>query len=274
MLLIFLLCFQFANSYKILGLFPFPAKSHYLVFDVLMQELAGRGHNVTVYSTFPKSMGITNYRDFDISSCFSLPNRLHIGRLGAQAQDGFTDAYSFLYYLPTHKEVSNCQPLMELVNTSETYDLLITELFHSEFFFLYASKWEIPSIAFHSNAAFTWHCEIAGLPCNPSYVPYVMGKPLTEVSFLRRIEDSALYLYSLWLYRSWRTMYDDAAPKIFGTVPRLEDVAKNISMVFLSSHFTSHIARPMVPNVVEVGGLAIKARKVLPEVGMGFDVMI
>jgi hypothetical protein len=48
---------------KILGVFPFPAKSHLMVHKALMLELARRGHEITVVSGFPENKPVPNYTD-------------------------------------------------------------------------------------------------------------------------------------------------------------------------------------------------------------------
>ena len=54
-----------AHGAKILGIFPFPGKSHFAVSSVLLKELANRGHQVTVYSPFPEKSPIPNYTNID-----------------------------------------------------------------------------------------------------------------------------------------------------------------------------------------------------------------
>jgi glucuronosyltransferase len=56
-----------AHGAKILGVFPLPGKSHFIVSSALMKELANRGHQVTVLSPFPEKSPIPNYTDIDIS---------------------------------------------------------------------------------------------------------------------------------------------------------------------------------------------------------------
>nr|CAD7264885.1 unnamed protein product [Timema shepardi] len=79
---------------RILGLFPVPARSHIIVFEPLMKELATRGHQVTVVSAFPLDKPMDNYTDIkldmpDISKFMSdqgvssarplLPNVIQLG---------------------------------------------------------------------------------------------------------------------------------------------------------------------------------------------------
>jgi glucuronosyltransferase len=48
---------------KILGIFPFQRKSHFIVASALLRELANRGHDVTVISHYPQAEKIANYTD-------------------------------------------------------------------------------------------------------------------------------------------------------------------------------------------------------------------
>jgi glucuronosyltransferase len=50
---------------RILGLFPMPGKSHYIVSEALMKGLASRGHHVTVFSPFPEKSPLPNYTVID-----------------------------------------------------------------------------------------------------------------------------------------------------------------------------------------------------------------
>lgn len=52
-----------SESAKILGLFPFPSKSHMAVNVAIVKELAQRGHEVTVVSPFPEKSEIPNYKN-------------------------------------------------------------------------------------------------------------------------------------------------------------------------------------------------------------------
>lgn len=54
-------------SANILVFAPMPFKSHFTGFRPLFKELASRGHNLTVVSTFPLKTPLTNYTDIPIS---------------------------------------------------------------------------------------------------------------------------------------------------------------------------------------------------------------
>ena len=61
---------------KVLGVFPFPSRSHMIVQKSLMFELARRGHEVTVVSAFPENKVIPNYTDIEVKTRFNIGKRL------------------------------------------------------------------------------------------------------------------------------------------------------------------------------------------------------
>lgn len=57
------------------------------------------------------------------------------------------------------------------------------------------------------------------------------------------------------------------AKQFFGPqLPDLNDLARNISLVLVNSHFSINQARPTVPNYVEVAGLHINETATLTKV--------
>ncbi|CAL1675286.1 unnamed protein product [Lasius platythorax] len=58
-----LFCLSVCHGYRLLGLFPFHGKSHFVMFEQLMKGLARKGHQVDVISTFPLKKPYPNYND-------------------------------------------------------------------------------------------------------------------------------------------------------------------------------------------------------------------
>ena len=57
------------------------------------------------------------------------------------------------------------------------------------------------------------------------------------------------------------------ASKYFGSnLPSLESIAKNVSLVLVNTHYSLNRPRPLVPAVIQVGGLHIKEPNRLPAV--------
>jgi glucuronosyltransferase len=54
------------DAARILGVFPYPSRSHMIVFSSLTKELARRGHELVVLSPYPLPSKVANYTDVDI----------------------------------------------------------------------------------------------------------------------------------------------------------------------------------------------------------------
>lgn len=262
------LIFNYVSCYNILGLFPYPAKSHYVIFDSLMVELANRGHNVTVYNSFPKDYEIQRYKEISTKECFFLPDILRIEQMLSFGNDVFLMLKIVFDFGPKEEELFSCSPIIELWNSTEKYDLLITETFVTDFFMLYSHKLNIPLITFHSNVPLPWMSARMSLGDNPSYIPHSWSGIVGKMHFMQRFKNLLDYLYSLIAYKQKsEDFYDNIARKLFGYfLPSVGEVAKNTSLMFLYNHFSLNSARPMVPNVVEVAGLNIKKPNTLSKV--------
>lgn len=51
------------HGYRLLGLFPFFGKSHFIMFEQLLKGLSRKGHQVDVISSFPLKRPYPNYTD-------------------------------------------------------------------------------------------------------------------------------------------------------------------------------------------------------------------
>lgn len=48
--------------------------------------------------------------------------------------------------------------------------------------------------------------------------------------------------------------------------PHINEIVYNTSMVFVNGHFSLDGPRPLVPNMVEIGGIHVKSPKPIPKV--------
>ncbi len=253
------------NCYNILGLFPYPGKSHYMIFEPLMVELARRGHNVTSYNTFPKSYSTANYREINIKHCFSLPKSNLAEML--KRRGSFDFGRTFVSFGPNYEEISGCTPLLELWNSGEKYDLMITETFLTEFFQLFAFKLNIPVLKLRAIKPVPSTSTQISLPDNPSYIPFSDTEFDDRMNFLQRCENFLVNLYWRFYQSMSERRYDEMAARIFGPeVPSFNDIAQNTSMILFYSHFTLSYPRPDTPDAIEVAGLHITEPKTIPQV--------
>lgn len=258
------------KSANILGVFPFKFKSHFIVFDALMVELARRGHNITVVSPFPKSKQIDNFQDIDVDQCNNMSMDIYVLDEAYKSHDPFYQI-SVLFSLKDLEEpFLLCPPVQQLLASNYTYDLIVTEIFCSNLMFAFAEKFHAPHVSFCPSILFPWAADHSGTPDNPSYITYPHSYVIVEgavSTFYQRLYNTALYLYGKTMFYLTNQKSELQKQKYFKFIePTLQQIAKNTSLILTFSHFSINNPRPLPPNVIEVGGLQISNANTLPKV--------
>lgn len=261
----------FDDAYNILGIFHLPARSHYIMFDSLMVELARRGHNVTVYNPFPKTTSISNYTEVDISQCVRLPDEFaDLEKMMPLRSRSFHPVSFVLNMHPTYEEIADCEPLMKLFHESETvdYDVVFVEMFHTDVFLMFPYKMKKPFIGLMPNTMFPWLTGRTANPDNPSYMAQLTEDFVLPRTFYQKLRNTYVYVSSLVLYDYLSTRRTDRIfRKFFGaSAPPIAELVKNTSLLIINAHFSLNRVVPLVPAVIAVGGINVKPAEILPKV--------
>lgn len=274
-LLLCLLCLR-VDSARILAVFPHSGKSHFDVFEPLVVALADRGHDVTVISYFPQKVRINNYRDIGLQEV----SPLYVNALPFEAVASSNPMSDFIKI--TTKGLDSCEvilgskPVQDLLRSDEKFDLLIVELFNIDCFLGFVHRYKVPYIGLSSSNLLPTHNDRIGNPDNPSYIPNLF-LPFSDKMTL---PDRMLNTWSVLAIKFIKTYYFDVtsykiASKYFGSdMPSLESIAKNVSLVLVNTHHTLNKPRPLVPAVIQVGGIHIKEPRRLPPVSIHADFLI
>ncbi|XP_065216418.1 UDP-glycosyltransferase UGT5-like [Planococcus citri] len=261
---------NFCEGSRILALFPYPLKSHFIAFDALFVELAKRGHDVTVMTSFPKNKNITNYHEIDSSHCLHIPDILFdVGFASTEYKTAF-HLINFLQVVPElHEPILACNPIQDLLKTKEKYDLLITEAFCSDALIPFAYILDLPLVLFSSLPILPWYSDRVGNIDNPSFIQFQFSDVLLEYhsTFYQRLYNVATYVMSRICHKFiWEPKTNELVRKYLGSgIPPVQEIAKNTSMILSFSHFSMNSPRPLVPSVVEVGGIHIEDAAPLPK---------
>ncbi|XP_012257815.2 UDP-glycosyltransferase UGT5-like [Athalia rosae] len=257
------------EKFKILGVFPHPGKSHYDVFAPLIEELARRGHDLTVLSHFPSKEKLPNYKDISLVGETGI--YLNVVELSMLNHGPFHAIYE-LAMLKT-MAVAGCASILEkpdvkkLINSDEKFDLVIVEAFNTDCPLGFVHKFKAPFIGISSSQIMPWTHHRLGNPSNPSYVPVILKQLAPDMSFWERVTNAVHLVavrlaYDLFFMRETQVLVEEA----FGPgVPPLDDIAKNMSALLINSHFSLHGSVPTSKQIVEVGGLHIRGSKPLPK---------
>ncbi|KAK7868261.1 hypothetical protein R5R35_000659 [Gryllus longicercus] len=260
-----------SNAGRILGLFYFPARSHFIIFEPLLQELAKRGHQVDVVSHFPLEKPLSNYTDISIKGSWPmLANSFTVDHLMSR------HLVNLLYYTWT-ENLAMCQKAMEhpflkeLAASPERfhYDVVLVEIFGVDCAYGYAYKLGAPVIGMTSLVGLPYGQERVGNPDNPAYVP-VANLPFTShMTLWERTLNSLGKLYAVLGEKLFgRRSTDQMLREHLGAdMPSLSElIERNTSLVMVNSHFSLNGARPAVPGYLEVGGMHVNPKRgKLPE---------
>lgn len=258
----------FASSYNILGFFPVTYKSHYSFAKPLITELAKRGHNLTVYTVFADGAFSGKYREIDIKHCMVPPPAGTID-LNINGDSVFKLLKLFSKAIPNASRIVGCAPLTQLLNSTDHYDLLLTDILHTNWWAGFAYKFGVPMISVFPNILMTWFADSIGAITNPSYVANFYADASPRMNFWERLNNFYVYT-TLKLFGPYYVFNpsNELAREVFGEdVPPLGEIVKNTSITFTNTYTPSHMAMPVPPNLVQVGRMHIKEAKVLPEVG-------
>ncbi len=272
---ILLLCVRFSNlfSYNILGVFPVRAYSHFTVMNSVALELAKSGHNLTVYSRYSGTFGIENYTHIELKDCFPLKNE-NSKYNSVEYISSYSGILGFLLYvlnfIPSHDDIRSCEPLMQLINTTDKYDLLLLEAYNgnTDIYVGLSYKLKAPYIGVSTTMLYPWLSQRVATPDNPSYIPVPYTGFTSHMSFFERIANTVTYGVSRLVYDLISVPEsENVARKLFGSeMPPLKDLLSNCSLMFTYTHSSITPVRPLVPDVVEIAGVHIKDNNELPRV--------
>ncbi|XP_050344522.1 UDP-glucosyltransferase 2-like [Nymphalis io] len=250
-------------SLNILSILPYHGKSHFFVFKVYLQELAKRGHNVTVISHFPQDDPPKNYHDISLAgSIDAIEDNLPFHR-------SFFSILEVGIYLTNSGKV-NCDIMLankdvqKLVKDKPKFDVIVVEQFNSDCALGIAYKLQAPVVGIMSHILMPWHYNRFGIPNNPSFVPFHFLEGGTKPTLLQKIQITILDVYfkTMFYIFSQRNNQQTLA-QYYDDIPPLEDLAREIKFLLIYHNFILTGSRLFPANVIEVGGYHVKETKPL-----------
>lgn len=252
---------------QILAVFHHPGRSHFQVFSPLLDELANRGHNITVVSYFPKNIPFKNYNDIDLSGQV-WTEVIDLSEIDYSILSEVNDVIRLHDWALHHCQIALKVPaVQQLIQSNSKFDLIITELFNTDCFLGFVHKFKAPFMALTSHEIVPWSNERFGNPDNPSFIPTSFMFYSQRMTFFQRTYNTLFLMFAKFNYDliSRKHTYKMVKETFGDDTPQLTDIAKKTSAMLVNTHYTLFGARPYNPNVIEVGGIHIKDVKPLPE---------
>ncbi|CAI6344506.1 unnamed protein product [Macrosiphum euphorbiae] len=261
--------FSPADTANILALFPHQGFSHNVVYQPYIQELAKRGHNITIISNYPLEHPNIN----NISIKGSMPifykskkNISHVeGNSVNEIQRSINVIWGFYDRGKIYEAIFTVDGVKKLLNSPSKFDLLVTEHFNNELFLGFASKLNIPFILLSSCNLLPWNQHAVGQPYSLANIPSTLTGLGTEMSFYSRVINTISHTVQIFGYKLLCRTRDEAIIKRNLDIKvSLDQLILNASLILVNTHFTMLESKPLVPAVVEIGGIHIMPIKPLP----------
>ncbi|KAG4068827.1 hypothetical protein HA402_004975 [Bradysia odoriphaga] len=250
------------KSAKILGFFATMSQSHFIVEEPVMRELAKRGHEVTVVTSY-KQAGepLKNYRYIDIPDFLNRPE-IELFRTSATTGKGmgFVQGYKMITQLMrVSLDYINHDKFLPLKN--ETFDLLVFGWFMNDYALGLSGHFKCPSVIISPNVNFYTMRKLAGNPSSISTIPGIFVDYVTPMSFFQRVKNIGFYLMEYVIMEGMnqlfmKQLYSEGFPP--SEYPSYDEILKNVSLVLVTQHFSGRTPEPLLPNVIEVEGMHVK----------------
>ncbi|EDW04020.1 UDP-glycosyltransferase UGT5 [Drosophila grimshawi] len=254
---------------NILGLFTSHSQSHLILHMSMIKTLAESGHNVTVVSMVQPTV---MHKDIHLivipmpeEQEKALDNQMK--EMAGQKNSVFNTMTRLLsgmgIMIESQLDLLSHPRFQRIYETK--FDLMFIGYFINDFQLGVAAKLKVPVIFAWMQAPMTVIDDLIGNPKEISYVP-IMGTALgpgERMGFFKRAQNFGMDLMIRSLFLVFKARSTSYYERQFGNEPKdfptLEEMQRNISLVFTHSHLVSEgFIRPLVPGCVEIGGIQIK----------------
>ncbi|KOX67539.1 UDP-glucuronosyltransferase 2B4 [Melipona quadrifasciata] len=282
------------HGYRILGVFPFNGKSHFMMFEHLMKSLARKGHQVDVISTFPLKKPYPNYNDIIV-----LPfkrqfmNNLTYNEIDTLFRDSVVYAVASLAGNVVCEHLNNpeIQQFMQNPPKDPPYDVIIIEatvllklsvatkrlnkncnrqvlelqiaphltVFGAHCYAILGDILKVPIIGASSAVLYPWIYDFIGNPDNFAFVPSNILSYSQDMNFWERMHNFLNIVSTKWEFNSLSSKQTDMMRKyVSSDAPDIRQLERKMSMILVNSHISINGIKDVTPAYIEIGGLHVQ----------------
>uniref|UniRef100_A0A336LS81 UDP-glucuronosyltransferase n=1 Tax=Culicoides sonorensis TaxID=179676 RepID=A0A336LS81_CULSO len=253
-----------SEASKILSIFHTPSKSHQLLAEPLLFELARSGHEVTILTPFPLKNQQTNIRCIELTDVEKYYDPYwevafeHVDDNPLQMlRDFFGETTDLTRLTLEHPNVR------KLLNSNETFDLVFFEIFLNDAFLGFAHYYNCPAICMSTIGMTPWANDLVRTPSPMSFIPNGLLPFKDKMTFRERIINILFTFYERYLlYTTYLPSQNEMYNSVFpDPKPSFYDLRNSkVALILLNSHFSLGFPRPLMPNIIEVGGMQINQK--------------
>ncbi|XP_023280652.1 UDP-glucuronosyltransferase-like [Seriola lalandi dorsalis] len=250
--------------------------SHWLSMKILVKELTRRGHEVLVLvpetslliqgsESYKTEIYQVSYTKSELDGTF---NQLKDGVF--LKPPGISDLFVNVERLVnfTSLQVKGCesllnnQPLMRQLREGG-FELVLTDPFLPCGSIL-ARDFSIPAVYFLRGLPCQLDVKANQCPSPPSYVPVFFSDNTDTMTFLQRVKNMGMSFVESYLCKVIYGHFDDLVSRYFEDSMTYKDLLSHGAIWLLRYDFTFEWPRPVMPNVVFIGGINCAKKAPLP----------
>ncbi|XP_055841135.1 UDP-glucosyltransferase 2 isoform X2 [Episyrphus balteatus] len=244
--------------------------SHHLWNEVIVNELAARGHTLTVASVDENHSPHPNVNYIHFEEGYNTVLNYY------KDSDANFDTYGPFANLRllSNFKILECKGILQSMGFQEAshlnqkFDLILFDISAGKCMFKLIQKYQkIPVVGVSAFKMDPYILEMLGGHNYPGYVSYFLDYKDMPMNLWNRLTNSATYAFA-YLYRKIITepVTEGLSHQyVRGPKPPLDSLFKRVKMALINTHPSMDSAQSLPPNIIEVGGLHIKEQRKLPE---------
>ncbi|KAK7081936.1 UDP-glucuronosyltransferase 2A1 [Halocaridina rubra] len=247
---------------RVLMILPLGSASHKNIMTPMAEALGSRGHQVTIASLHASSSNASkSYIDLVAANAWNTIKKV-TGEFDVfKMREGGKDVNSqvmkkVLRHLPEYCDAFLRDPGVQAAWNTKP-DLILLPAFMNECGLALVHKFKVPFMYVTTSGLTPWTADLLGNPEHPAYVPNQYLSYGDHMNLWERTVNTLVRFITPYLRRNFvLNRVEGVVQKFLGDqTVSMSDLERNVSMVLVNSHYSLGHPRPLLPNVVEVGGM-------------------
>lgn len=251
--------------------------SHWLSMKILVEELSRKGHDMVVL--VPETSVLIKSSEGYTALSFKVPySKAELDSSMQKLKERITKAPQISDLLEnimgllsfTNMQVKGCEallynePLMQSLR-EERFDLMLTDPF-LPCGPIIAEAFSLPAVYFLRGLPCGLDVEAAQAPSPPSYVPRYFLDNTDVMTFPQRVKNVLMMGFDAILCKFIYSSFDELASRYLKKDVSYTDILGHAAIWLHRYDFTFEYPRPVMPNMVRIGGINCAKRNPLPAV--------
>ncbi|XP_055312528.1 UDP-glucosyltransferase 2-like isoform X2 [Sitodiplosis mosellana] len=260
------------HGYRILVLAPINRNSHWNYMQVFVNELLTQGHEVTCITSIklsgPKH---EKYIEILIDPPYNMQNIIKdedIYKVVHYSPFAVVDAFRSFANASLDYALADKNVKKFIHRTDLHFDLVINEDIYYDALLMFGHKFKAPIVTICPYGIPDFFDHEMGLLTPLSHVSHTLLTYTDQMNFFQRWHNTILSGYDWFLRRFYHVpLQTNLLKKHFGhlkPLPSIDELRKNISVIFANAHRAITHPRPSMPSLIYIGGAHIKPPKSLP----------